>query len=112
MFKFFGEFVIYDRTPVDEIVSRSKDADAILINKVQITDEIMAQLPHLKYIGVMATGYNVVDIESARRRGIIVTNIPSYSTDSVAQMVFAHILTVTNRVEHYAQKNRIMEQEP
>ena len=104
--KQFGEFVIYDRTPVDEIVSRSKDADAILINKVQITDEIMAQLPHLKYIGVMATGYNVVDIESARRRGIIVTNIPSYSTDSVAQMVFAHILTVTNRVEHYAQKNR------
>lgn len=104
--KQFGEFVIYDRTPVDEIVPRSKDADALLINKVQITDEIMAQLPHLKYIGVMATGYNVVDIESARRRGIIVTNIPSYSTDSVAQMVFAHILTVTNRVEHYAQKNR------
>ena len=73
--KQFGEFVIYDRTPVDEIVSRSKDADAILINKVQITDEIMAQLPHLKYIGVMATGYKTVKDHGARIQ-IFVIGIP------------------------------------
>ena len=66
----------------------------------------MAQLPRLKYVGVLATGYNVVDIEAARQRGIIVTNVPAYSTESVAQMVFAHLLTVTNRVEHYTVQNR------
>ena len=66
----------------------------------------MAQLPRLKYVGVLATGYNVVDIEAAHHRGIIVTNVPAYSTESVAQMVFAHLLTITNRVEHYAVQNR------
>jgi glycerate dehydrogenase len=66
----------------------------------------MEQLRHLKYIGVLATGYNVVDVEAARERGIVVTNVPAYSTDSVAQMVFAHLLTVTNRTEHYAIENR------
>jgi glycerate dehydrogenase len=66
----------------------------------------MAQLPRLKYVGVLATGYNVVDIEAAHQRGIIVTNVPAYSTESVAQMVFAHLLTVTNRVEHYSVQNR------
>jgi len=73
---------------------------------VVIGKEEMAQLPHLKYIGVLATGYNVVDIETAHERGITVTNVPAYSTESVAQMVFAHLLTVTNRTEHYAQENR------
>jgi glycerate dehydrogenase len=66
----------------------------------------MAQLPHLIYIGVLATGYNVVDIAAARERGIIVTNVPAYSTESVAQMVFAHLLTVTNHTERYAIENR------
>ncbi len=66
----------------------------------------MEQLPRLRYIGVLATGYNVVDIEAARERGIAVTNVPAYSTESVAQMVFAHLLTVTNRTEHYAIQNR------
>ena len=71
-----------------------------------INSETMAALPDLKYIGVMATGYNVVDINAARERGIIITNIPAYSTDSVAQMVFAHILNITNSVAHYAEANR------
>jgi glycerate dehydrogenase len=101
-----GELVVYERTSADETVARAADADVVLTNKVLITKEVMAQLPRLKYVGVLATGYNVVDIEAAHQRGIIVTNVPAYSTESVAQMVFAHLLTVTNRVEHYAVQNR------
>lgn len=101
-----GELVVYERTSADETVARAVDADVVLTNKVLITKEVMAQLPRLKYVGVLATGYNVVDIEAAHHRGIIVTNVPAYSTESVAQMVFAHLLTVTNRVEHYAVQNR------
>ena len=101
-----GELVVYERTSADETVARAADADVVLTNKVLITQEVMAQLPRLKYVGVLATGYNVVDIEVAHHRGIIVTNVPAYSTESVAQMVFAHLLTVTNRVEHYAVQNR------
>lgn len=101
-----GELVVYERTSADETVARAADADVVLTNKVLITKEVMAQLPRLKYVGVLATGYNVVDIEAAHHRGIIVTNVPAYSTESVAQMVFAHLLTVTNRVEYYAVQNR------
>jgi len=101
-----GEFQLYDRTAPKDIVNRAKDAEIILVNKVNITKEIIEQLPKLKYIGVLATGYNVVDIDAAKAHGIVVTNIPAYSTESVAQMTFAHILNLTNRVEHYAQLNR------
>ena len=101
-----GDFKLYDRTSPEDVISRAKDADIILINKINITDEIMEQLPKLKYIGVLATGYNVVDIESANKRGIVVSNIPAYSTDSVAQLTFAHILNMVNRVGHYADLNR------
>lgn len=104
--KELGDFVLYERTKPEDIVSRAKDADAILINKIKITDEILAQLPKLKYIGELATGYNNIDIEAARKRGITVCNIPAYSTDSVAQMTFAHILNITNQVAHYADENR------
>lgn len=104
----FGEFVFYPRTTDAEKVERCKDADIILINKVKMDAETLALLPNLKYIGIQATGYNVVDIEAAKKQGIIVTNVPAYSTDSVAQMVFALILNVTNRVEHYAVANRNM----
>lgn len=104
--KELGDFVLYDRTNSEDIVSRAKDADAILINKVRITDEILAQLPKLKYIGELATGYNNIDIKAASKRGITVCNIPAYSTDSVAQMTFAHILNITNQVAHYADENR------
>lgn len=101
-----GEVTVYDRTKPSETVARAANSDIVLTNKVVINKDVMAQLPQLKYIGVLATGYNVVDIEAAHERGIIVTNVPAYSTESVAQMVFAHLLTVTNRTEHYAIQNR------
>lgn len=101
--KALGECVIYDRTAPEEVLERAADAEVVLTNKVVITAEMMAALPQLKYIGVMATGYNIVDIDAARERGIIVTNIPSYSTDSVGQMVFAHILNIAQQVQHHSE---------
>ena len=101
-----GDVTVYERTSPEETVVRAADAEVVLTNKVLMTREVMEQLPQLKYIGVLATGYNVVDIQAAHERGIVVTNVPAYSTESVAQMVFAHLLTVTNRTEHYAQQNR------
>lgn len=101
-----GEVVLYPQTTVAEVVDRLADADIAITNKVVIDKAVMAQLPKLKYIGVLATGYNVVDIEEAQNRGIVVTNIPAYSTDSVAQMVWAHVLNITNRVGYYAEQNR------
>ncbi len=96
-------FVVYDRTPRELVVERAKEADIVIINKVLMSEEVMAQLPRLKYIGVLATGYNVVDIEAAKKRGIVVTNIPAYSTASVAQLVFAHILNIVNGVAVHSQ---------
>ena len=87
-------------------MERCRGAVAVLTNKVVLSADVIAQLPELKYIGVLATGYNVVDLEAARQQGIVVTNIPAYSTMSVAQMVFAHILNVTMHVDHYAVENR------
>lgn len=104
--KELGEVTVYERTRREEIAGRAADADIVLTNKVVMDREMMALLPRLKYIGVLATGFNVVDIEAARERDIIVTNVPAYSTESVAQTVFAHLLTVTNRTEHYAEQNR------
>lgn len=101
-----GQLVVFDRTAPDQVLERSADADVLLTNKVVLSAETLAKLPKLKYIGVLATGYNVVDTEAARRQGIVVTNIPAYSTDSVAQLTFAHILNITNSVAHYADQNR------
>lgn len=101
-----GDLTVYDRTNTEDILKRTKNADAILTNKVVISSEIIDKLPNLKYIGVLATGYNVVDIEATKKRGITVTNVPAYSTNSVVQMTFAHILNLTNRVAHYAHENR------
>lgn len=101
-----GELTVYDRTRPEDTVIRAAEADVVLTNKVVIGRKEMEQLPKLRYIGVLATGYNVVDTEAAHERGITVTNVPAYSTESVAQMVFAHLLTVTNRIEHYAHQNR------
>ena len=87
----FGKLTIYDRTPVEKVVERIADSDAVLLNKINITEEILKKCPALKYIGVQATGYNVVDIEACRKRGVTVTNVPSYSTAGVAQLTFAFI---------------------
>ena len=100
-----GELTVYERTSPSEVLERSAVAEVLITNKTVITAEHMAALPQLKYIGVLATGYNVVDIDEARNRGIVVTNIPAYSTASVAQMVFAHVLNITQRVGYYATEN-------
>lgn len=99
-----GECAIYDRTSPEELIGRAAEAEVILTNKVAITADDMDKLPQLKYIGILATGYNIIDIDAAKKRGIIVTNIPAYSTPSVGQMVFAHILNITQRVGHYAEE--------
>ena len=101
-----GEVTIYDRTAPEDTVARVGDAEVVLTNKVCLKSKEIEQLPKLKYIGVLATGYNVVDVEVCSSRGIIVTNVPAYSTESVAQMVFAHLLAITNHTEHYARQNR------
>ncbi len=105
-FEELGECRVYDRTSANLVIERAHDAEAIITNKTVITAELMAKLPMLKYVGVLATGYNVVDVKAAKERGIVVTNIPAYSTESVAQMVFAHILTITQRVEYYTNENK------
>lgn len=99
-----GELVVYDRTSPDELLSRAGDAEVLLTNKTVLGEAEIEALPALQYIGVLATGYNVVDLQAARKRGIMVTNIPAYSTESVAQMVFAHILNISQRVGHYAEE--------
>jgi glycerate dehydrogenase len=101
-----GDVTVYDRTAATDTVARAAEADIVLTNKVVLGRGEIEQLPRLRYIGVLATGYNVVDIEAAHEHGITVTNVPAYSTESVAQMVFAHLLTVMNRPEHYAIQNR------
>ena len=97
-----GELTVYDRTSPDEVIARCSGATAVFTNKVIIDADTIAALPDLKFIGVLATGYNNVDIEAARRTGIVVSNVPAYSTMSVAQLVFAMLLTICNRVSDYS----------
>ena len=97
-----GEFKAYLRTAPEEVISRAQEADALLINKTVINEKVLKELPQLKYIGVLATGYNVVDLESCRRAGVAVTNVPAYSTDSVAQHTFALLLNLAREVEFHA----------
>lgn len=101
-----GDVTVYDRTAKEDVVARAAESEAILTNKTVIDREVIEKLPKLRYIGVLATGYNVVDVEAAKERGISVTNIPAYSTASVAQMVFSLLLAITNNVEHYTADNR------
>lgn len=100
--KNLGNCTFYDRTPPELTVERAKEADAVFTNKVVLNKEVIEQLPQLKYIGVLATGYNVIDMEATRAAGITVTNIPAYSTASVAQMVFSHILNFAQNVAVHA----------
>ena len=101
-----GELVVYDRTSLQELPERVQGAEVLITNKTPLQADVIEALPALKYIGVLATGYNVVDLEAARRRGVVVTNIPAYSTKSVAQMAFAHILNIVQRTGHYAEEVR------
>jgi glycerate dehydrogenase len=97
-----GNVTVYDRTAVTDIVERAAHADIVLTNKTQLSAAILEQLPKLKYIGVLATGYNIVDTEAAKQRGIPVTNIPTYGTQSVAQFVFALLLELCHRVQTHS----------
>lgn len=99
----FGEVTVYDRTPEDMVVNRIGDADIILLNKVVITADILDRCPSVKLICVLATGYNVVDHEAARLRGIPVCNVPAYGTDAVAQFTFALLLEICHQVGHHDQ---------
>ena len=97
-FESLGEVQVYDRTPAEKTVERIGDAPVILTNKTAITKEILDQCPAIRYIGVLATGYNVVDVKAAAQKGIVVTNIPSYGTDAVAQYAFALLLEMCHHV--------------
>lgn len=99
-----GDVTLFDRTPADKIVERAADADIVLTNKVPFSADTLRQLPRLRFICVLATGYNIIDTEAAARQGVVVANIPSYSTMSVAQMAFAHILNITSHVASYARE--------
>lgn len=101
-----GKCEIHDRTPADKLLERSKDAEIILTNKTVLDRKIISALPKLKYIGVLATGYNVVELTAAKERGIAVTNIPAYGTRSVAQMTFALILELSQHVGHHSETVR------
>lgn len=101
-----GELKIYERTPPDLVKERCAGAEAIITNKVLVSRETLTELPDLRYVGVTATGYNIVDLPCCREKSITVTNVPSYSTNSVAQAVFAHILRFTHRVEEHASSVR------
>jgi len=98
-----GQCHIHDRTSPDDIVRRAQEAEIVLTNKTQLSEETIAQLPKLRYIGVLATGYNVVDVKAAFQQNICVTNVPAYGTVSVAQMVFAHLLNLTQHVTEHGQ---------
>lgn len=101
-----AEVETYERTTPEEVVERCKGAEIVLTNKVVLDASVLNMLPRLQYIGVLATGYNVVDLEVASRQNIVVTNIPAYSTESVAQMVFCHLLNIVSHVDYYAIENR------
>jgi len=97
-----GVVILYDRTPIGKIIERSMDAEILITNKTPLLADTINSLPKLKYIGVLATGYNVVDTAATKTRGIIVTNVPSYSTKSVAQLVFALMLELCHHVQRHS----------
>jgi len=102
-FSDLGDFQVYDRTAPEDIVNRIGDAEIVYTNKTPLTRETIEQAPNLQYIGVLATGYNVVDVAAAREKGIPVTNIPTYGTSAVSQFAFALLLEVCHHVGHHSE---------
>ncbi len=98
-----GTLTVYDRTPDEQVIDRAQGAEAVLTNKTPLDRECIYALKNLKYIGVLATGVNVLDLSAAAERGIVVSNVRDYSTDSVAQMVFAHILNLCHHVAEHSE---------
>lgn len=101
-----GDCTFYDHTTSEQVAARCHNAQLVLTKRVVLAAPVLATLPQLRYIGVMGTGVNVVDVAQAHRQGIVVTHVPAYSSESVAQLVFAHLLAITNRVEHYTAEAR------
>jgi glycerate dehydrogenase len=101
-----GQCTVHDRTAGDSVLIRSRNAEILLTNKTPLAGDVITHLPALRYIGVLATGYNIVDLAAALARGVVVTNVPSYGAMSVAQVVFAHLFNLTHRVGHHAQAVR------
>ncbi|MBL7700177.1 MAG: D-2-hydroxyacid dehydrogenase [Chitinophagaceae bacterium] len=98
----FGELIVYDRTPAGQLIERCRGAQVILSNKTPVNRNAIENLPELKLISMLATGYNIIDVDAAKERGVIVSNVPAYGTDSVAQHAFALVLTLSNRVDVHA----------
>ena len=101
-----GDCTVWERTARNQIVERAAEADIVLTNKVPLGKAEFDALPKLKFVGVLATGYNIIDLDAASDHNVVVTNIPAYSTDSVAQMVMAHLLNIVNQVQHYTDEVR------
>ncbi|NCB31681.1 MAG: hypothetical protein EOM66_09785 [Clostridia bacterium] len=97
-----GTLTVYDRTPVDQVAARIGDADAVITNKTPVSRETLAACPNVKYIGVLATGYNIVDVAAAKERGIPVCNIPTYGTAAVSQFAIAMLLEICHHVPHHS----------
>ena len=99
--KKYGELTVYDRTPAEEVVNRIGNAEVVFTNKTSITKETMDACPDLKFISVLATGYNVIDVNYAKEKGIVVSNIPTYGTDCVGQFAIALLLEICHRIGHH-----------
>ena len=100
--KEMGELDVFDRTPADKVFDRAKDAEIILTNKTPVSAEVINKILSLKYIGVLATGYNIVDVEAAKKKGVLVTNVPGYGTNSVVQLTFALLLELCEHVQRHS----------
>lgn len=105
-FEALGEVTVYDRTPADQIIPRIGNAEIVIVNKTPLRSETLAACPSIRYIGVLATGYDVVDVQAARARGIPVTNVPAYGTAAVGQYAIAMLLEICHHVAHHAQAVR------
>ncbi|WP_077921800.1 D-2-hydroxyacid dehydrogenase [Spirosoma sp. 209] len=101
-----GEVTVYDRTSADQVLERAQDADILLTNKTPLGEAVLKQLPALRYIGVLATGYNIVDVKTATEKGVVVTNVPGYGTASVVQLTFALLLELTLHVQRHSDSVR------